>query len=66
MNEKYNFVIARRWEEEPDRLCVYAYHTEVHYGDDEYAQALLKHINYKSPNQIYKIYKINLLDNVKN
>ena len=33
MNEKFNFIIARKWDKNSDNLCVYAVHNkEVHFG----------------------------------
>ena len=51
MSTKFNFVIARFWDEdeyatEKDRLCVYMVHNkEVHYGTEEEAFKMAKTIS---------------------
>jgi hypothetical protein len=56
-DKKYNFVIARRWDDERDALCVYAYGSEVHYGTKKDAELMAKGISERS-DDTYKPYYI--------
>lgn len=59
MSKKYNYVIARFWDEdecptEKDRLCVYTSHNkEVHYGTKKDAYGMAKIIS-KMTDREYK------------
>lgn len=61
MNKEFNYVIARTWYEEGDRLCSYMIHgSDVHYGTIEDAQILLKYVIGQKEDEPkdYKIYKV--------
>jgi hypothetical protein len=62
MTEKFNYVIARPWDEEDDELCCYMLcGNDVHYGTLEDAQDsldyVLSQLEDEEPND-YRIYKV--------
>ena len=60
MNEKFNFIIARKWDKNSDHLCVYTMHNkEVHFGTMMGAKNLKKEIELRS-NKKYNIYTIDM------
>ena len=64
MSKKYNYIIARFWDEdecptETERLCVYTYHKEVHFGTEEEAFNMAERIS-RIKNKEYKPYFIDL------
>lgn len=67
MSEKFNYVIARKWDSKSidNSLCCYTYHSTVFYGDTEDAQKTLEFIrgkieaNDEEKNKDYQIYRIN-------
>jgi len=68
MSKKYNFIIARFWDEdeyptEKERLCVYTYHKEVHFGTEEEAFNMAERIS-RIKNKEYKPYFIDLNQNL--
>jgi hypothetical protein len=55
-----NFVIARFWEDNRNSLCVYRiFNNDVHYGDEEYAENLLKIVSEKNKDDKYEIFWLN-------
>ena len=69
MSKKYNYIIARFWEEdeyptEKERLCAYMCHNqEVHFGTEEEAFEIAKMIS-EMKNKEYKPYFIDLKQNL--
>lgn len=60
--EQFNYVIARRWDEEKNQLNCYTFHTAVFYGDIEDAKNTLEFIKGRADEDKvdqYQIYKIN-------
>ena len=71
MSKKYNYVIARFWDEdecptEKDRLCVYSFGGEVQYGTKEKAYKLAESLNHRNVGgkKTYKPYFIDLKQNL--
>jgi hypothetical protein len=66
-NDKFNYVIARKWHDDSNELCCYAYNTTVFYGDSEDAISTRDFIRGRAEdhNDEYEIYKIegNFLNN---
>ena len=56
-NDKFNYCIARYWNGVDGALCVYAYGSEVHYGTQEEADALLEYVNKQNEND-YEIRRV--------
>lgn len=58
--EKFNYVIAKKWNEETDSLCCYAYGATVFYDNIEGAEATLNFIRGRVDDNSsnYEIYKI--------
>ena len=71
MSKRYNFIIARFWDEyecptEKDRLCVHMSRSkEVHFGTEEEAFEIAKMIS-EMKNKEYKPYFIDLKQNLAN
>jgi hypothetical protein len=68
MSKIYNYIIARFWDEdeypsETERLCVYTYHKEVHFGTEEEAFNMAERIS-RIKNKEYKPYFIDLKQNL--
>lgn len=63
MTKKYNYVIARRWDESDDHLAVYTYFKEVNYGTKEQAEEYADSISKKTGRQ-YKPYYIEMPNNL--
>ena len=69
MSKKYNYVIARFWDEdecptEKESLCVYMSHSrEVHFGTEEEAFKMAEYISEKKERE-YKPYFIDLNQNL--
>lgn len=59
--EKFNYVIARRWEKEKNQLSCYTFHNTVFYGDIEDARNTLEFIKGRADDkpEEYQIYIIN-------
>lgn len=57
---KFNYCIARPWEDLKDSLCVYTIHNNsTFFGDDEDAQETLDYVNRTSEaDETYEIYEI--------
>ena len=71
MSKKYNFVIARFWDEdecptETERLCVYTFRKEVQFGTEEEAFNMAESLNCMNVGDIkkYKPYFIDLNQNL--
>lgn len=67
MRKKYNYVIARFWDEdecptEKGRLCVYSFGSEVQYGTKEEAYKLAESLNQRNVGgeKTYKPYFIDI------
>lgn len=60
-DKKFHYVIGKlRGDNNPGgELCIYAYHTEVHYSDMKTANELLDYVFRHKENTGYSIYKIN-------
>lgn len=59
--DKFNYVIARRWDEKKNQLSCYTFHTAVFYGDMEDAKKTLEFIKGKADedkSEEFQIYKI--------
>ena len=57
---KRNYIIAKYWNENNTRLCVYSFGTEVHFGTEAEAQELLRFVKEQSSdNDKYQILWIN-------
>ena len=59
---KFNYVIARRWDKEKNELSCYAFGTTVFYGDITDSKNTLEFIRGRDtsyPPEDYEIYKIN-------
>ena len=55
----FNFCIATEWFKLDNRLCVYTIHNkQIHYGTDNDANNLLDYVKQKSPDQCWRIIKI--------
>ena len=69
MSKKYNYIIARFWDEdeyptEKERLCIYTSHNrEVHFGTEEEAFEMAKYISEKRERE-YKPYFIDIDQNL--
>lgn len=59
--DKFNYVIARRWEKEKNQLSCYTFHTTVFYGDIDDARKTLEFIKGRADHkpEEYQIYVIN-------
>ena len=69
LNKEYNYVIARFWTEDEhrnqkDRLCVYAYGSEVRYGTKKDAYADAKVVSVMTQKE-YKPYFIDINERVE-
>lgn len=60
MDNKFNYVIARRWYDDRNELCCYVYHNTVFYGDLKDAISTRDFIRDRAEdhNDEYEIYKI--------
>jgi hypothetical protein len=70
-NNKFNYVIARKWFDDSNQLNCYTYHNTVFYGTMEDAEDQLEFIKGRADKNAdqYKIYKINdepLKNNLEN
>lgn len=68
MSKKYNYIIARFWDEdecptEKERLCVYSHGKEVHFGTKEEAFGVAAAFS-ATYNKEYKPYFIDLKQNL--
>jgi hypothetical protein len=60
--DKFNYVIARKWQDDSNQLCCYSFHVEVFYGDIEDARNTLEFIKGRADEfekEHYRIHKIN-------
>lgn len=57
----FNYVIARRWEKENNRLDCYSFHSTVFYGDMEDAKKNLEFLRGRADHnpEEYEIYIVN-------
>ena len=55
--KRINYVIARKWDHDSESLCVYTYHTEVHYDTVENAEKFAKDIS-KKTGEKYEVYEL--------
>ena len=60
MDNKFNYVIARRWHDDRNELCCYTYHNTVFYGNLEDAISTRDFIRGRAEdhNDEYEIYKL--------
>jgi hypothetical protein len=60
MENKFNYVIARKWFDDSNQLCCYVFHNTVFYGDLEDAKSTRNFIRERAEdhNDEYEIYKI--------
>jgi len=55
MKDQYNYVVARYWSKDDNRLCVYAYGNEVHYGTKAEANRMAELITERADSgEVYK------------
>lgn len=61
MKNKFNYVVARRWENEKNQLSCYTFHVTVFYGDIDDARKTLEFIRGRADHkpEEYQIYVIN-------
>jgi len=60
--DKFNYVIARKWNDDSNELCYYRYLSDIFYGDIEDAKNTLEFIKGRADDdkkQQYQIHKIN-------
>lgn len=55
------FVIARYWNDDTNQLCIYAYGTQVQYGDEDHAEHFLNYVKEQKPEfaDQYQIFWLN-------
>jgi hypothetical protein len=56
-NPKFNYVVAKPWNENSNSLCCYTYGTTVQYGDDDNAEFFKEYVE-KETKEKYFVYKI--------
>lgn len=58
-DEVINYVIARPWDtQEPNNLCIYHLHSEVHRGTIEDAMLTLDRVQHSNPGFEYAVYEV--------
>lgn len=55
--KEFNYVIANYWEGTKQLRC-YAYGSDVFYGDQKSAEAMLEYVHFMSPREEFYIVKI--------
>jgi hypothetical protein len=56
MKQQYNFVIAKYWNTESNRLCVYCWGTQIQYGTKKEAERMAKWISEKTGEEFKPFY----------